>query len=82
VTIVLAILVAVAAPGEGWQVVPGLVSAVVVAGGIDVLIIRWRQDVWEFPSGAVLTGLFVAMILRPQEPWYVPAVTSALAVVS
>ncbi|HYV96468.1 MAG TPA: RnfABCDGE type electron transport complex subunit D, partial [Gemmatimonadaceae bacterium] len=37
---------------------------------------------WEFPSGALLSGLFVAMILSPREPWHVAAVTSAVAIVS
>ena len=36
----------------------------------------------RFPSGALLTGLIVAAILSPYQPWYVPAVTSAVAVVS
>jgi Na+-translocating ferredoxin:NAD+ oxidoreductase RnfD subunit len=79
--IVLAILVALAAPGEGIRLVaPGLASAVVVAGLIDVLVLRWTRNAWEFPSGAVLTGLLVAMVLTPHEPWYVPACTSAVAI--
>ena len=79
--IVLAILVALAAPGEGIRLVaPGLASAVVAAGLIDVLALRWSRNAWEFPSGAVLTGLLVAMVLTPHEPWYVPACTSAVAI--
>ena len=82
-TIILVMLVALAAPGEGIrQIGPGLLGAVATAAAIDVVILRWRQGAWEFPSGAVLTGLLVAMVLSPHEPWYVPAVTSALAVVS
>src|SRR6202051_3127594 len=81
--IVLVILVALAAPGEGIRLVaPGLASAVVVAGLIDVLALRWSRNAWEFPSGAVLTGLLVAMVLTPHEPWYVPACTSAVAIAS
>ena len=82
-TIVLLMLVALASAGEGIRLIaPGLASAVAVAAAIDVLILRWKQQAWEFPSGAVLTGLLVAMVLRPHEPWYVPAATSALAIVS
>jgi Na+-translocating ferredoxin:NAD+ oxidoreductase RnfD subunit len=81
--IILAILVALAAPGEGIKLVaPSLVSAVIVAGLIDVLALRRIRDAWEFPSGAVLTGLIVAMILTPHEPWYVAACTSAVAIAS
>jgi Na+-translocating ferredoxin:NAD+ oxidoreductase RnfD subunit len=73
----------VAAPFEGIrQVAPDLISAVAVAAIIDAAILRMRGDGWEFPSGAVLTGLLVAMILSPQQPWYVGAVTSAIAVLS
>ncbi len=79
--IVLAILVAVTAPHEGIRrIAPGLAAAVVVAGVMDLLILRKMHGDWEFPSGAVLTGLIVAMILTPQEPWYVGACTSAIAI--
>lgn len=82
-TIVLVILVAVAAPREGIGLVaPGLIAAVLVSGVIDVLILRKIRGVWEFPSGAVLTGLIVAMILTPHEPWYFAACTSAVAIAS
>jgi len=81
--IVLAILTALAVRHEQLgEVGPLLVSAVLVAGLIDVFIIRKRNKAWEFPSGAVLTGLIIAMILSPYEPWYVAAATSAIAVVS
>jgi hypothetical protein len=64
--IILAILTALAAPGEGIRLVaPGLAGAVVAAGLIDALILRKKRGEWEFPDGAVLTGLFVAMVLSP-----------------
>jgi Na+-translocating ferredoxin:NAD+ oxidoreductase RnfD subunit len=82
-TIVLAIFVAVAAPREGIdRVAVGLIAAVAVAAAIDGLILRVKEHAWVFPSGAILTGLIVAMILTPQEPWYVVVCTSALAIVS
>jgi Na+-translocating ferredoxin:NAD+ oxidoreductase RnfD subunit len=81
--IVLAILVALAAPHEGIGLVaPGLTSAIIVAGLIDMLILRRTRNAWEFPSGAVLTGLLVAMVLTPHEPWYVAPCTSIVAIVS
>ena len=36
---------------------------------------------WEFPTAAVLSGLFVALVIAPQEPPLAVAVTSGLAVV-
>src|SRR5262249_45605782 len=81
--IVFAILTALAMRHEQLgEVGPLLVSAVLVAALMDILIIRKRNRAWEFPSGAVLTGLIIAMILSPYEPWYVAAATSAIAVVS
>jgi Na+-translocating ferredoxin:NAD+ oxidoreductase RnfD subunit len=81
--IVLAILTVLAAPGEGLShVVPGLASAMLVAMLIDAPILRMRGTSWVFPSGALLTGWIVALVLSAQEPWYVTAITSAVGVVS
>ncbi len=51
---------------------------------VDAPILRWRSrgHAWEFPSGALLTGALVAMVLSPAEPWWVAAITSAIAVLS
>jgi Na+-translocating ferredoxin:NAD+ oxidoreductase RnfD subunit len=82
-TIILVILAAIAAPGEGLRaVLPGLLGAVAVAGLVDMAILRQRGKKWEFPSGAVLTAMIVAMVLRAQEPWYVVTITSAAAILS
>jgi Na+-translocating ferredoxin:NAD+ oxidoreductase RnfD subunit len=82
-TIVLIGLAALAAPGEGLaQVGPGLVAASVAAMLVDAPIIRLRSGEWEFPSGALLTGLIVAMVLSPIEPWHVTAITAIIGVVS
>lgn len=81
--IILTLLVGLAAPTEGIRLVmPGLFGAVAVAGVMDALILRWKRKVWEFPDGAVLTGLFIAMVLSPHEPWYIAACTSAVAIAS
>jgi enediyne biosynthesis protein E5 len=61
---------------------PGLLSSVAVAGVMDLLILRKKNADWEFPSGAVLTALFIMMVLSPHEAWYVPACASAFAVAS
>jgi Na+-translocating ferredoxin:NAD+ oxidoreductase RnfD subunit len=83
VLIILAILIGAALFGQSIKVIgPGLAAAVVAGGLIDLLILRKRNNEWEFPSGAVLTGLFVAMVLSPYEPWYVAACTTAFAIIS
>jgi Na+-translocating ferredoxin:NAD+ oxidoreductase RnfD subunit len=81
--LVLGALVLLAAPEEGWRAAwPGLVAACVTAMAIDAPILRWREGAWVFPSGALLTGLIVAMILSVHVPWYVDAVASAIGIVS
>lgn len=64
------------------EIGPLLISAIAVAGVIDVFLLRRVNKAWEFPSGAVLTGLIIAMVLSPYEPWYVAAAASAIAIVS
>jgi Na+-translocating ferredoxin:NAD+ oxidoreductase RnfD subunit len=56
--------------------------AVGVAALIDLPILRWRDAKWVFPSGAILTGLIIGMILSPHEPWHVVAIASAAGIVS
>jgi Na+-translocating ferredoxin:NAD+ oxidoreductase RnfD subunit len=82
-TLVFVVLLAIAAPAEGLRLVaPGLAIGVAVAAFVDVIIMRLRGLAWEFPSGAVLTGLIIVMVLSSRERWYVVASTAALAIVS
>src|SRR5579883_1211926 len=82
-TIVLVVLVALAAPHEGIRLTAsGLAAAVLVAAIVDWPILRKIHGNWEYPSGAVLTGLIVAMILTPHQRWYAAACSSAIAILS
>jgi Na+-translocating ferredoxin:NAD+ oxidoreductase RnfD subunit len=81
--IFLVCLTAMAAPGEGARaVVLNMGSATLIAGTLDLIILRLRKNVWRFPSGAVLTAMIVTMVVRAQEHWYVPAVMATVAVIS
>jgi Na+-translocating ferredoxin:NAD+ oxidoreductase RnfD subunit len=83
VTIVLLLLTLMAAPGQGFRTaVFKMACASLAAGLVDLLILRARKKVWEYPSGAVITAMIVAMVLRVQEPWYVITITSVFAVLS
>ncbi len=83
VTLILAMFILMAAPGQGMRkVAAGLFSATIAAGFLDALILRIRKKAWEFPSGAVLTAMIVAMVLSAQEPWYVTAITSVFAILT
>jgi Na+-translocating ferredoxin:NAD+ oxidoreductase RnfD subunit len=81
--VLLAVLLAAGGAGAGVGLVAPLVGASVLAAmAVDAVALRVREGAWIFPDGALLTGLFVAMILSPREPWYVGAVTSAVGVAS
>jgi Na+-translocating ferredoxin:NAD+ oxidoreductase RnfD subunit len=81
--IILVILAAIAEPAGRFRfVLPGMIVAVVAAGVLDAIVVRTAREEWEFPSGAVLTGLIIAMVLSPHEPWYVFVWTSAIAISS
>jgi len=77
-TIVLVLLTALGA--SGMRPVPGLAAAVLTGAAVDLTALRSRRGTWVLPSGAILTGLIVAMVLSPYEPWYVLACTSTLGV--
>ena len=82
-TIILVSLTAIAAPGEGARaVVLNMGAATLIAGIVDLFILWLRKDVWQFPSGAVLTAMIVTMVVRAQESWYVPVALSVVAVIS
>ncbi len=81
--IALLILVMLATLGQGAALVlPGLAGACFSAMLVDVVILKLRKGKWVFPDGALLTGLFVAMIVSPFDHWYVGTITAAIGVVS
>jgi Na+-translocating ferredoxin:NAD+ oxidoreductase RnfD subunit len=81
--VLLAIVAVVAAAGTGFVLVaPVVLGGVLGAMIVDAPILRYREGEWVFPDGALLTGLIVAMVLSPMEPWYVAAITSAIGVLS
>ncbi|HEY4342154.1 MAG TPA: RnfABCDGE type electron transport complex subunit D [Steroidobacteraceae bacterium] len=81
--IMLACLTAIAAPGQGGEAaVLNMGCAALIAGAVDLFILRLRRNVWQFPSGAVLTAMIIAMVVRAQEHWYIPVVASVVAVLS
>jgi Na+-translocating ferredoxin:NAD+ oxidoreductase RnfD subunit len=80
--IVLVILLVVAGVGRVTLVAPGVIAAVSTAMVIDAPILRILKKRWAFPSGALLTGLIVAMVLSPYQKWYIAAATAAVGIVS
>lgn len=79
--VVLALLAAVAATHEGVRLIlPGVFGAMLAAALLDVGLARILRDAWFFPSGALLSGLIVALIVAPTESPRVAAVTAMLAV--
>jgi len=81
--LILAGLTAIAAPTEDWALgCRSMLAATLIAGVVDAAILRLRSGDWQFPSGAVLTAMIVAMVLSAQEPWSVTTAVSVFAVVS
>jgi Na+-translocating ferredoxin:NAD+ oxidoreductase RnfD subunit len=81
--IALAVLMPIAGAHSGFAVVaPGVAAAAIAAMLVDAPILRYRDKAWSFPSGALLTGLLVAMVLSPFGSWKVAAATAAIGVVS
>jgi enediyne biosynthesis protein E5 len=64
----------------GQHSVGPVLVATATAAIVDMAIVWGNEDVWIFPSGALLTGLLVAFVLTPQEPWYVVAITAGIAI--
>jgi Na+-translocating ferredoxin:NAD+ oxidoreductase RnfD subunit len=81
--VLLLALAVVAAIGAGVaRVAPVVLGSVLGAVLVDGPILRYREGAWVVPDGALLTGLIVAMVLSPIEPWYVAAITAAIGVLS
>ncbi|MHB8645313.1 MAG: RnfABCDGE type electron transport complex subunit D [Thermomicrobiales bacterium] len=77
----LALLTVVAATHEGVRLVlPEVGGAMLAAALLDVGLARIIRGAWFFPSGALLSGLIVALIVSPTEPFIVAAITAMLAV--
>jgi Na+-translocating ferredoxin:NAD+ oxidoreductase RnfD subunit len=81
--LVLLALTAFAAPHTGLSRVLLLIGAALVpALALDAVLVRSLRGCWLFPSGALLSGLFVAVLLDPFVAWYVPALAACVAVAS
>ncbi len=83
VLIALALLAVVA--GVGTRQAEALVPMLGIMCGaalLDVALGRIVRHAWFFPSGALVTGLIVALVLDPHERWYVSAAAVAIAVAS
>jgi Na+-translocating ferredoxin:NAD+ oxidoreductase RnfD subunit len=79
----LAILVVLAAPHEGLGVVaPTFLAAISAAAVLDAIILRKKRGAWEFPDGALLTGMIAAMVLSPHQPWWVFAGVGAIGIIT
>lgn len=81
--VVLVVILAIAGRVEGPLLVTALVAvSVTSAAAPDALYHRWRDGRWQWPLGALITGLLVAAVLGTTAPWYVAAAASGLGTLS
>jgi Na+-translocating ferredoxin:NAD+ oxidoreductase RnfD subunit len=81
--LILAVLLAIAAPGSGGIALwPKLAAAIAPACAIDFLWLAIPVRRIRFPTSALLSSLFVFSILSVEESWLVIAWTSTFAVLS
>ena len=78
---VLVALVVLAMIGTQRHTLPDVLAATVGAAATDIIVSAWRKKPLGFPSGAVISGLIIAMVLARETPAYVPLVVGMLAVV-
>jgi Na+-translocating ferredoxin:NAD+ oxidoreductase RnfD subunit len=81
--LIFAVLLAIAIPSSGGIALwPKLAAAVVPACAVDLVWLSLSRRRLQFPTSALLTGLFVFGILSVEESWLVVAWTTAFAVLS
>ena len=81
--IIFGVLLAIAAPSQGgWALAPQLIAAIGAACAVDVAYTFWETRRWIVPTSALLSGLIVAFIVGPQEPWLVLAWIAGFASVT
>jgi len=80
VLILLALLALGALRAGGGVIVPGLLAAVGSAALLDTALLWLMRGKLAWPSGAVLSALFIVLILDPHTPAYVSACTAIVAI--
>jgi len=77
------LLVGIAAPAEGGLApLANVCVAIAAACLVDVVYSYWECRRWINPTSALLSGMIVAVILGPQEPWQVVAWVAGFSSVS
>jgi Na+-translocating ferredoxin:NAD+ oxidoreductase RnfD subunit len=77
----LGVLVMIAVHAHGVvEVVPQTLIATATAGGLDVALRTVATGARVIPTGAVISGLIVALLLPEGQPWYVPLAAASIAI--
>ena len=83
ILIALIVLALVAAPNAGiGNVLPQVFIASAASALLDLFILRIRLNKWIFPSSGLISGLIIALVLAPRQPWYVPLTLGLIAISS
>ncbi len=79
---ILLCLVVLSMIGTHRHTLPDVIAGVVGAAGADLVLSGVRRGRVAFPSGGVISGLLVAMVLARETPAYVPLLVGAFAVIA
>jgi Na+-translocating ferredoxin:NAD+ oxidoreductase RnfD subunit len=79
--VILTAFVLIAIPFVGGnQILPNVLACVAFAALMDLALDVALHDRFRLPDGAMLTGLIVALVLRPQEPLAVAIAVTGIAI--
>ena len=51
----------------GFSAIQQVLVAVIVAGIIDAIFIKWHSKNWYFPSGAMISAMIIALLINPSD---------------
>ena len=64
------------------RTLPVVAGALLATSTLDVGLMYLRRGVVILPDSAVISGLLIALVLSPGQPWYVPIAAGSLAILS
>ena len=64
------------------QTIPRIAISVIVASILDLVIKYYKYKKWMLPKTAIISGLFIGMLLAFDQPFYIFALAAVVAIAS